>query len=81
MRARELFLTSGVLMLIGLGSLWSRWNGTAGINAGDSIRAWAVNFCGSVNGWPALIGALCVVAALLAFLAAVVSGAMGSPKP
>jgi hypothetical protein len=80
MRARQLFITSGVLMVFGLGSLWSRWNGTAGINAGDSISAWAMNFCGSVNGWPALIGVVSMVAALLAFLAAVVSGAMGPPK-
>ena len=67
-------------MLIGLGSLWSKWNGTANVNAGDTIRLWALNFCGSVNGWPALIGIVAIIAALFVFLAAAISGAAGSPK-
>ena len=80
MRARKLFLTSAVLMVIGLGSLWSKWNGTAGVSAGSSMREWAVNFCGSVNGWPALIGIVLLIAALFVFLAAVISGAAESPR-
>lgn len=67
-------------MVIGLGSLWSKWNGTAGINAGSPIGVWALNFCGSVNGWPALIGIVAIIAVVFVFLAAAISGAAGSPK-
>jgi hypothetical protein len=81
MHARKLFLTSAVLLLIGLVSLGSKWNGSAGINAGDSLSAWAVIFNGSVHGLPAMIGVISVIAALLVFLAAIISGAMASPKP
>jgi hypothetical protein len=81
MHARKLFLTSAVLLLIGLASLWSKWNGSAGINAGDSISAWAVTFNGSVHGLPAMIGVISLIAAILVFFAAVINGAMASPKP
>jgi hypothetical protein len=80
MRARKLFITSGGLFIIGLVSVWSKWNGTAGVSAGSSMREWAVNFCGSVNGWPALIGIASIIAALFVFLAAVISGAAESPR-
>ncbi|MGA9566908.1 MAG: hypothetical protein WBS19_15395 [Candidatus Korobacteraceae bacterium] len=81
MYARKLFLASAVLLVIGLGSLWSKWDGSAGINAGDSIGAWAVTFNGSVHGWAAMIGLIALVAAIFVFLAALISGAMASPKP
>jgi hypothetical protein len=78
MRARLLFLTSAVLLVIGLVSLWSKWNGSAGINAGDSVSAWAVTFSGSVHGWPAMIGVISIIAALFVFLAAVIRALMES---
>jgi hypothetical protein len=81
MHARKLFLASGVLLVIGLASLWSKWNGSAGINAGDAISAWAVSFSGSVHGWPAMIGVILVIAAIFVFLAAVINWAMASSKP
>jgi hypothetical protein len=81
MHARKLFLASGVLLVIGLASLWSKWNGSAGINAGDTISAWAVSFSGSVHGWPAMIGVILVIAAIFVFLAAVINWAMASSKP
>jgi len=80
MRVPKLFLTSAVLLLIGLVSLWSKWNGTAGINAGSPVSVWSVNFCGSVNGWPALIGVVSIVAALLMFLCAVISAVLKPPR-
>jgi len=68
MRSRKLFLISALFFVIGLVSIWSRWNGSAGINAGDAIDAWAVSFNGSVHGWPAMIGVLAILAALVIFL-------------
>ena len=58
MHSRRLFLISAVSFVIALVSLWSKWNGSAGINAGDSIDAWSVSFNGSVHGWAAMIGIL-----------------------
>jgi len=80
MRVPKLFLTSAILLLIGLVSLWSKWNGTAGINAGSPVSVWSLNFCGSVSGWPALIGAVSIVAALLVFLWAVISASLTPPR-
>ena len=59
-------------MLVGLSSLSSKWDGSAGITAGDSVGAWAVTFNGSVHGWPALIGVLAILGALVVFLLALV---------
>jgi hypothetical protein len=78
MRVHKLFIASAVLLVLGLASLWSKWNGTAGIDAGDSITAWAVKFSGSVNGLPALIGILLIVAAIIVFLVALIKTAIGS---
>ncbi len=80
MHARKLFLASAVLLVIGLGSLWSKWNGSAGFNAGDSVGAWAVTFNGSVHGWPAMIGLIALVAAIFVFLAALINWATASSK-
>jgi hypothetical protein len=80
MRAPKLFLSSAVLLAIGLASLWSKWNGSASANAGYPISAWAVSFCGSVNGWPAMLGVIAIIAAIFVFLAAVISAAVASPK-
>ncbi|MFZ1136421.1 MAG: hypothetical protein WAN69_15840 [Candidatus Korobacteraceae bacterium] len=80
MHARKLFLASSVLLVIGLFSIGSKWDGSAGINAGDSLSAWAVTFNGSVHGLPALIGVISVIAALLVFLAALINWAMASSK-
>ena len=68
MRTRNLFVASAALLLIGFVSLWSKWDGNAGITAGDSITAWSVTFNGSVHGWPAMIGVVAVLAALVACL-------------
>ena len=68
MRTRVLFVASATLQLVGLVSLWSKWNGNAGVTAGDTIGGWSVTFNGSVHGWPALIGVVAVLAAAVAFL-------------
>jgi len=75
MRAKQLFLTSAAFFVVGLVTIWSKWNGTAGVTAGSSASAWAINFCGSVAGWAALTGLICLLAALIVFLGALISGA------
>ena len=64
----KLFLASALFCWIGLVSLWSKWNGNAGINAGYPVNAWSVTFNGSVHDWPAMIGVLAILAALVIFL-------------
>lgn len=72
MRNKKLFLASALFYLIGLTSLWSKWDGNAAINAGYPISAWAVTFNGSVHGWPAMIGVLALLVAIVTSLIALV---------
>jgi hypothetical protein len=72
MRAPKLFLASALFLVVGLASLWSKWNGSAGINAGYPISAWSVTFNGSVHGWPAMIGVVALVIGIATFLVALV---------
>lgn len=80
MRLHRLFIASAVLLLLGLVSLWSKWNGNAGINAGTSLDSWAVSFNGSVHGLPALIGVILILAAIIVFLVALIKTALGPSK-
>ena len=73
MSTRKLFVASAIFLLVGLVSLWSKWNGNTGVTAGDTISAWSVTFNGSVHGWPAMIGVVAVLAAAVAFLWGLVS--------
>jgi hypothetical protein len=79
MRAYKLFLSSAVLVVLGLASLWSKWDGSAGINAGYPIQQWAVSFNGSVHGWPAMIGSLLILAAIVVVLVGVIRAILASP--
>lgn len=72
MRARKLFLSSALLLVTGVASLWSKWNGNAGIKAGYPISQWAVTFNGSVHGWPAMIGVIALLAGIITFLIALI---------
>jgi len=76
MRSHKLFMSSAVLLVLGLASLWSKWNGSAGLNAGSSLDSWAVSFNGSVHGFPALVGMVAILAAIVMFLIAVVRSVM-----
>ena len=76
MRTRKLVLTSALFFVIGLVSLGSKWNGSAGVHAGDSLPAWSVNFSGAVTGLPAMIGVLALLAAVLAFIWALIKSLM-----
>jgi hypothetical protein len=80
MRVHRLFTASAVLLVLGLASLWSKWNGNAGINAGTSLDSWAVSFNGSVHGLPALIGVILILAAIIVFLVALIKTALGPSR-
>jgi hypothetical protein len=77
MRVHRLLIASAVLLVLGLASLWSKWNGKAGINAVTSLDSWAVSFNGSVHGLPALIGVILILAAIIVFLVALIKTALG----
>ena len=76
----KLFIAAEALLVLGLASLWSKWNGNAGINAGTSLDSWAVSFNGSVHGLPALIGVVLILAAIVVFLVALIRTAMGASR-
>ena len=76
----KLFIASAVLLVLGLASLWSKWNGNAGINAGTSLDSWAVSFNGSVHGLPALIEVILILAAIIVFLVALIKTALAPSK-
>ena len=78
MRAKQLFLTSAAFFAVGFVTIWTRWQGTAGLNAGSSASAWGINFCGSVNGWAAAIGIICLLAAVILLIGALIRGATSS---
>ena len=68
MPARNPFIASAVLLAIGLASLWSKWSGDAGISAGFPVSQWAVSLSGTVHGWPAMIGVVTLILAIVMFL-------------
>ena len=72
MHNAKLFVASAILLLGGLVSLWSKWNGSAGVNAGYPVSAWSVSFSGAVSGWPALIGVIAIASALVLFIVALI---------
>ena len=76
MRIHRLFLVSAGLLLVGVASLWSKWNGSAGIHAGYPIQQWDVSFSGSVQGWPAMIGVIALLAAIITLVVAVIRSLM-----
>jgi hypothetical protein len=80
MRVHKLFLAFAILLILGLASLGSKWNGNAGIGAGTSLDSWNVSFNGSVHGFPALVGILLILAAIIVFLVALVKTAIGSSR-
>ena len=80
MSVDKLFIAFAVLLVLGLASLWSKWNGNAGINAGTSLDSWAVSCNGSVAGLPALIGVVLILAAIIVFLVALIKTALGPFK-
>jgi len=80
MRVHSQFIAAAVLLVLGLASLWSKWNGNAGLNAGTSLDSWGVSFNGSVHGLPALMGILLILAAIIVFLVAVINAALSSPR-
>ena len=57
-------------------SLWSKWNGNAGITAGFPMEQWAVTFNGSVHGWPAFIGVVAMLLALITLVWALIRSVM-----
>ena len=80
MRVHKLFIASVVLLVLGLASLWSKWDGSAGLNAGTSLDSWAVSFNGSVHGFPALAGMVLIFAAIVVFLIALIKSALGPSR-
>lgn len=80
MRVHKLFITWAVLLVLGLASLWSKWNGNAGVNADWPVEQWGLTFNGSVHGWPALIGILLILAAIIVFLLALIKTVIGPAK-
>lgn len=70
----QALFAAAAFLVVGLASLWSKWNGNAGISAASPISEWSVSFNGSVHGWPAMIGTLAILTGVVLFLIALVKG-------
>jgi hypothetical protein len=64
MRRQWALLVGGTLVLLGLASVGSVWNGTVGLNFGWPASANTIKFCGSASGLWALVGLSVIVTGL-----------------
>jgi hypothetical protein len=72
MRAIQLFILAGVLLVAGVVSIASGWHGNAGVNLGMPVTATSVSFSGSANGASALVGILTIIPGVIIFIIAVI---------
>jgi hypothetical protein len=72
MRAIQLFILAGVLLVVGIVSIASGWHGNAGVNLGFPISGTSVTFTGSASGASALVGILTIILGVIIFFVAVI---------
>ena len=72
MKAKYIFLLSGLLLALALGLIAAGWHGTMGVTFSSPISASAFKFSGEATGGWAVGGVLSAIAAVIFFLIAVV---------
>jgi len=72
MRAKYLFIISGLLLVTAFGLLAAAWKGTMGVTFSWPISASAFKFAGEATGGWAVCGMLAAIAAIVVFLTATV---------
>jgi len=70
MRAKYLFIISGLLWVLAFGLLAAGWNGTMSVSFSWPISASAFKFSGESTGGWAVTGMLTAIAAIVLFLTA-----------
>jgi hypothetical protein len=72
MKFKLLYLFAAALLLAGFVSLYTGWHGTMQMTAASPLSASTFKFCGEANGWSAIAGLLCAVAAVIVFFIALI---------
>jgi hypothetical protein len=75
MRRFRWVIVSAVFLLVGIVSLATGWKGNAGVNMAWPVAGAAVTFCGSAQGWAAVLGALGLLLGVIFLVVSVVSAA------
>jgi hypothetical protein len=70
MRAKYLFIISGLLLITAFGLLAAGWNGTVNVSFAWPINASSFKFAGEATGGWAVGGMLSAIAAIVVFLTA-----------
>jgi hypothetical protein len=70
MRAKYLFIISGLLLVLAFGLLAAGWHGTVNVSFSWPISASAFKFAGEATGGWAIGGVLSALAAIVVFLTA-----------
>ena len=86
MKSKLLYLFAAALLVAGFVSLCMGWHGTMQMTASSPLSGSTFKFCGEANGWSAIAGLLCAVAAVIVFLIALIRtvinvGGAGHPPP
>src|SRR5438128_1214100 len=77
MRAKYLFIISGLLLIVAFGLLAVGWDGTMGVTFSWPISGSAFKFAGAATGGWAVCGMLAAIAAIVVFLTATVRAVLG----
>lgn len=72
MKSKRLLIAGVVFFLMGLGSLWLGWNGSAGVNVSYPIAGTSVQLSGSAKGASALLGLMGLIFGMVVLLVAIV---------
>jgi len=72
MNPKRLSLVSSAVLLAGLVSIWSGWQGNGKVMLGYPVTATSMQFCGSVSGMLAFLGLLGLSAGILLMIAAMI---------
>ena len=71
MKSKLWFVTSGLMLVLGIVCIAWRWHGTASVNLGIPLSSTAVQFCGSASGGLALAGLGAMILSLLLLVIAI----------
>jgi hypothetical protein len=68
MKSKLLYLLGAALLVAAFVSLYVGWHGTMTMTVASPISGSAFKFCGEADGWSAIAGLLCAIAAVIVFL-------------
>ncbi len=72
MKTAWLLITSELLLLLTIVCVFSNWQGSVNLQAGDSVASFALSITGGAKGGWIVLAILCLMAALVTFVAGLV---------